>query len=110
LYSPFQNSENSQFGTNVTWIDAYCQQHDDILKIKFIFNYQIPYPNTKKMDDSIDSKLKPLYSTNIWINNIDNEVNDPCPIILITNTINIKHYGLQSDFVIQSCNGSNQKS
>jgi hypothetical protein len=28
--------------------------------------------------------------------------------IPITNTINIEHYDLRFDFVIQSCNGSNQ--
>jgi hypothetical protein len=38
------------------------------------------------MDDSIDSKSKPLHSTNIWTNDIDNEINDPCP----TNSCN-KH-------------------
>jgi hypothetical protein len=32
LYSPFQNLENSKIRTNVTWHDAYCQQHDDILR------------------------------------------------------------------------------
>jgi hypothetical protein len=37
-------------------------------------------------------------------------MNDPCPIIPITNTINIEHYDLWFDFIIQSCNGSNQKS
>jgi len=94
LYSPFQNSKNSQLGTNVTWHDAYCQQGDDISKIKYIFNYQMPYPNTKEMDDSIDSKLKPLHSINIWIDNIDNEINVPHPTILITNKINIEHYDL----------------
>jgi hypothetical protein len=62
------------------------------------------------MDDSIDSKLKPLHLTNIWIDDIDNEINDPHPTILIINKINIKHYDLQFDFVIQSCNRSNQKS
>jgi hypothetical protein len=46
------------------------------------------------MDDSIDSKSKPLCSTNIWIDDIDNEINDPCPTILVTNTINIEHYDL----------------
>jgi hypothetical protein len=61
------------------------------------------------MDDSIDSKSKPLRSTNIWIDNIDNEIDDPRPTISIINTINIKHYDLQSNFVIQSRNGSNQK-
>jgi len=62
------------------------------------------------MDDSIDSKSKPLCLPNIWIKDIDNEINDPCPIIFITNKINIEHYDLQSDFVSQSCYGSIQKS
>jgi hypothetical protein len=56
------------------------------------------------MDDSIDSKSKPLRLTNIWIDDIDNEINDPHPIIPITNTINVEHYNLQFDFIIQSCN------
>jgi hypothetical protein len=68
LYSPFQNSENSQLGTNVTWHDAYCQQHDEISKIKFIFNYEMPYLNVGEMVDLIDSKLKPLHSINISTN------------------------------------------
>jgi len=42
-------------------------KHDEISKIKSIFNYQMPYPNTKKLDDLIDSKSKPLHSTNISI-------------------------------------------
>jgi len=54
----------------------------------------MPYPNTKEMDDSIHSKSKPLCSINSWTNDIDNEVNDPCPIIPITKTINIEHYDL----------------
>ncbi len=70
----------------------------------------MPYLNTKKFDDSIDSKSKPLCSTNIQTYNIDNEVNDPRPTIPITNTMNIEHYDLRFDFVIQSYNGSNQKS
>jgi hypothetical protein len=56
------------------------------------------------MDDSIDSKSKPLRSTNICINDIDNEIDDPHPTIPMINTINIEHYDLQFDFVIQSCN------
>jgi hypothetical protein len=67
----------------------------------------MPYLNIEKMDDPIDSKSKSLYLTNIWIDNINNEVNNSCPINPITNTINIEHYDLQSDFVIQSHNGSN---
>jgi hypothetical protein len=51
----------------------------------------MPYPNIEKMDDSIDSKSKPLCSTNIWIDNIDNEINYPCPIIRVTYIINIEH-------------------
>jgi len=42
----------------------------------------------KQMDDSIDSKSKPLHSVNIWTNNI----NHPRLPILVTNTINIEHY------------------
>jgi hypothetical protein len=73
-----------QLGINVTWQDAYYQ-HDEILKIKYIFNYQIPHPNVEKMDDSIDSKSKLLQPPNIWIDNIDNEINDSCPIIIFYN-------------------------
>ncbi len=62
------------------------------------------------MDDSIDSKSKPLRSTNISIDDIYNEINDSRPINHVTNTINIEHYDLWSNFVIQSRNGSNQKS
>jgi hypothetical protein len=62
------------------------------------------------MDDSIDSKSKPLRSTNIWTNDIDNEVNDPSLIIFVMNTINIENYDLSSNFVIQAWNGSYQKS
>jgi hypothetical protein len=46
------------------------------------------------MDDLIDSKSKPLCSTNIWVDDINNEINDPHPTIPITNTINIEHYDL----------------
>ncbi len=110
MYSPFQNSKNLQLKINVTWHDAYRQQHDEISKIKYIFNHQMPYPNIEEMDDSINFKSKPLRSNNNWTNDIDNEVNDPFPIIRVTNTIDIEHYDLRSNFVIQSCNGSNQKS
>jgi hypothetical protein len=68
--------KNSQFGTNVTWHDAYCQQHDDISKIKYIFNYQMSYPNMKEMDDSINLESKSLRSINIWTNDVDNEINN----------------------------------
>jgi hypothetical protein len=46
------------------------------------------------MDDSIDLESKPLHSINIWINEIDNEVNDPCPTILVTNKTNIEHFDI----------------
>ncbi len=94
MHSSFQNLKNSQLGINVTWHDAYCQQQDDFFLIESIFNYQMPYPNAQKMGDSIDSKSKSLHSTNIWTNNINNEINYPCPIILVTNTINIEHCDL----------------
>jgi hypothetical protein len=61
----------------------------------------MPYPKYKKKDNSIDSKSKPICSTNIWIDNIDTKINDPRLTIFITNIINIEHYDLQSDFVIQ---------
>ncbi len=60
----------------------------------------MPYLNIERMDDSSNSKSKPLHSTNILINNIDNEINDPHPTIPKTNTINFEHYDLWSDFVI----------
>ncbi len=69
----------------------------------------MPYPTIEEMDDSIDLKSKPLRPINIWINNIDNEVNDSHSTIFVTNTINIEHYDLWFDFVIQSHNGSNQE-
>jgi hypothetical protein len=68
------------------------------------------YSNTKEMNDSIYLKPKPLHLVNIWNDNINNEVNDSCLDIPIINTINIEHYGLLSNFVIQSRNVSNQKS
>jgi hypothetical protein len=54
----------------------------------------MPYPNIEKMDDSINSKSKPLRSIDIWTNNMDNEVNDPHLRIHVTNTINVEHYDL----------------
>jgi hypothetical protein len=60
----------------------------------------MPYPNIKKMNDSIHSKSKPLHLVNIWIDDINNEVNDPYYTIHVTNTINIEYYDLESNFVI----------
>ncbi len=97
LYLAFWTLENSQLGVNVTWHDAYCQQHDEIYEIKFIFNYQISYPNMKEMNDSIYSKSKPLHPINIWNNDKDNEINNSC---LLQKKINIEHNDLQFDFVI----------
>ncbi len=110
LYSPFWNLKNSQLRFNVIWHDACCQQHDEIYKIKSILNNQMPYPKYKTNDDSIDLESKPFCLANISIDDIDNEINDSCPLNHVTNTTNIEHYDLWSNFVIQSCNGSNQKS
>jgi len=63
----------------------------------------MPYPNIKQMDDSIDSKSKPLHSVNIWTNNINN----PHLPILVTKTINIEHYMIYNLIVIQSHHESN---
>jgi hypothetical protein len=62
------------------------------------------------MNDSKYSKWKLLHLINICNKNIDNEVNDSCLAIPITNTINIEHYDLWSKFVIQPHNVSYQKS
>jgi hypothetical protein len=51
-----------------------------------------------------------LYLVNISNDNIDNEVNDSHPTIPITNAINIEHYDLRSNFLIQSHNVLNKKS
>jgi len=60
----------------------------------------MPYLNMEKMDDSIYSKSNPLHLTNIWTNNINNAINDPCLTILVTNIVNVEHYDLRSEFVI----------
>ncbi len=46
------------------------------------------------MDDSIDSKSKPLCSINILVDDINNEINDPHLTNFVINTINIEHYDL----------------
>jgi len=66
----------------------------------------MPNPNIKEKNDSIYSKWKPLHQVNIWNDDIDNEVSHSHPAIPIINIINIEHYDLWSDFVIQSCNVS----
>jgi len=54
--------------------------------------------------------LSTLFQVNILNDNKNNEVNDSHPTIPITKIINIEHYDLRFDFVIQSRNVSNQKS
>jgi hypothetical protein len=70
----------------------------------------MPYPNTKQIDDSIDSKSKPLHSINIWTNNINNDINDPHITIPVTNTSNIEHHMIYNLTIIQLHNESNKKS
>ncbi len=94
----------------MTWCDKYCQQHDGILKIKYIFQLQNTRSKYQKMNDSINSKSKASHPTNIWNDNINNEINDWSCTISITNIINIEQHDLWFDFVIQSWNGSNRKS
>jgi hypothetical protein len=52
------------------------------------------YPNIKEMNDSINSKSKPLHLANIWIDNINNEINYLCFKIYVTDIINIEDYDL----------------
>jgi len=99
-----------QLGTNLTWHDAYCQQHDEFFLLNLFLTTKCCIQIQKKKNDSIDSKSKPLHLVNIWNDNINNEVNDSHLAIPITNTINFEHYDLQFDLVIQSHNVSNQKS
>jgi hypothetical protein len=54
----------------------------------------MPYPNTKEIDGSIDSKSRALHVTNIWNDNIDYEINDSYHVTPITNIINIEQYAL----------------
>ncbi len=70
----------------------------------------MPYPKIKKIDGSIYLKSRALHATNIWNDNIDYEINDSYHVIPITSIINIEQYALWSNFVIQSCNGFNEKS
>jgi hypothetical protein len=58
----------------------------------------MPYLNTKKKDDSIYSKSKPLQSTNIWIYNINDEINDLHPTIQTQLILNIVIYDLTLSF------------
>jgi hypothetical protein len=51
------------------------------------------------MDDSIYSKSNPLRLANIWTNNINNAISDPCRTIFITNIINVEHYDLRFDLL-----------
>jgi hypothetical protein len=73
----------------VTWCDKYYQQHDGILKIKYICQLQSTRSKYKKMNDSINSKSKASHATNIWNDNIKNEINDWSWTISVTNTTNI---------------------
>jgi hypothetical protein len=54
----------------------------------------MPYPKYKTNDDSIDLESKPFCLANISIDDIDNEINDSCPLNHVTNTTNIEHYDL----------------
>jgi len=54
LYSPFKNSKNTWFGLNVTWHDAYCQQHNGILKLYLfsITKFDIKYGRNRQSNQS----------------------------------------------------------
>jgi hypothetical protein len=70
------------------------------LKLNIFSTTKCHIQNTKEIDDSIDSKSKPLCSANISTYNIDNEINNSHPINHVTKKINIEHYYLFSNFVI----------
>ncbi len=67
-------------------------------------------PNIKEINNSINLESKTSHPYNIWNDNTYYEINNSHHTISITHIIDIEQYDLQIDFVIQSCNGSNQKS
>jgi hypothetical protein len=47
--------------------------------------------HTNEKDDIINLKSKFSHPWNIWNDDIDDEIGDMCPLILITNTLNIQN-------------------
>jgi hypothetical protein len=71
----------------------------EFLRLNIFFNSKTPYPNTKEwMIQLIQNQNH--QPTNIWNDNIDNEINDWSRTISITNTTNIEQHDLWFDFVI----------
>jgi hypothetical protein len=59
--------------------------------------------------DYMNLKSKSLDLQNIWNDHIDDHIGDTCPLIPITNRLNIEKYDLKNDFIIQSCNTFDHK-
>jgi hypothetical protein len=97
LYSPFKNSENSLLGTHVTWDDAYCGIYIYIFRIRSEFNYNIQTKHTNEKYDVTNLHLNFSHLQNIWNDDIDDDIGDTCPLIPITNTLNIEKYDLKND-------------
>jgi hypothetical protein len=53
-----------------------------------------------KENEYMNLKSKSLHPQNIW----NDHIGDTCPLIPITNTLNMEKYDLKNDVIIQSCN------
>jgi len=86
--------ENSLLGIQVTWHDVYCQ----VKKWKSIiiskFNYNMQNKHTNELNYDMNFKSKSSHPQNIWNDDIDDGISDTCPLIPITNTLNIEKYVL----------------
>jgi hypothetical protein len=87
-------------GTHV----AYCQLKEKISTIKSKVNYNMQNKHINEENDYMNLKSKSLDPQNMWNDHIDDHIGrDTCPLIPITNTLNIEKYDLKNDFIIQSC-------
>jgi hypothetical protein len=100
LYSPFKNSKNSLLGTLVAWHDVYCEVKENIYIIRSKFNYNMQNKHTNEEYDVMNLKSNYSHPQNIG----NDDIGDTCPLIPITNTLNIEKCDLKNDFIIQSCN------
>jgi hypothetical protein len=90
LYSPFKDSKSSLLGTHVMWHDAYCQVKEKLSIIRSKFNYNMQNKHINEENDYTNLKLKSLHLQNIWNDHIDDHIGDTCPLIPITNPLNIE--------------------
>jgi hypothetical protein len=76
--------------------DAYCEVKENIPIIKSKFNYNMQNKHTNEEYDVMNLQSNSSHLQNIW----NDDIGDTCPLILITNTLNIEKYDLKYDFII----------